>query len=184
MHALVPDAKLIYVVRDPIERLLSHWVHARAYGRERHALHHALRDLEHNPYVWRSRYSFQLEPFLARYPQERVLVLYQEDLRTRRAETMARVYAYLGVDSSFTSERFADVKHRSADLRRATGLGRWLKRMPLGRRLADRAPLVRPVARPRLSSGLHVALRALFREDMRRIAALAGRPLPGWDDAS
>src|SRR5689334_1125972 len=26
MHELVPDAKLVYVVRDPIDRLVSHWV--------------------------------------------------------------------------------------------------------------------------------------------------------------
>lgn len=28
MHALIPDARLIYVVRDPVERAVAHYVQA------------------------------------------------------------------------------------------------------------------------------------------------------------
>jgi hypothetical protein len=158
MHAVLPDAKLLYVVRDPVERLVSHWMHARAYGREDRPFAEALRDLEGNVYVGRSRYALQLAPFLARYPRARLLVLYQEDLWSRRGPAMRRVFAFLGVDPAFTSAGFGDLKHRSADLRRAGS----------------------PIARPTVPEALRRTLRALFREDMAYVAELAGGPCPAW----
>ncbi len=58
MHELVPDAKLIYLVRDPIERIVSHWVQRRADGDatplERYVGEYDRRD---NPIVCPSRYG-------------------------------------------------------------------------------------------------------------------------------
>ena len=38
MHSVVPDAKLIYMVRDPLERIAAHWVHNYAKRREKGTL--------------------------------------------------------------------------------------------------------------------------------------------------
>ncbi|MBW1859792.1 MAG: sulfotransferase domain-containing protein, partial [Deltaproteobacteria bacterium] len=46
MHGVVPGAKLIYVVRDPIDRLVSHYVHACEMGREDRGIEGALSILE------------------------------------------------------------------------------------------------------------------------------------------
>jgi hypothetical protein len=35
MRSVVPDAKLVYLIRDPVERIVSHWIHDAAEGRER-----------------------------------------------------------------------------------------------------------------------------------------------------
>ena len=58
MYELVPEAKLIYLVRDPIERLLSQYVHLVATGQERRSLSQvfAERPSEHTAYVLMSSY--------------------------------------------------------------------------------------------------------------------------------
>lgn len=34
MHSVLPEAKLVYVLRDPVERIISHYMHNRHHGRE------------------------------------------------------------------------------------------------------------------------------------------------------
>jgi hypothetical protein len=67
MSDVVPEAKLIYLARDPIERLVSHYAGSRAAGREDRALPEALADLDDCNYVQTSRYHRQREPYLAHY---------------------------------------------------------------------------------------------------------------------
>src|SRR5579859_6236482 len=57
MHELVPQAKLVYLVRDPIERLLSHWVQRRSDG-DRTPFERYMAEYERpdNPIVCPSRY--------------------------------------------------------------------------------------------------------------------------------
>src|SRR3954452_4665444 len=66
IHAAVPDAKLIYLVRDPIERTVSDYVHHVAIGHEHRSLDEALKDFTdpENYYVTTSRYALQVERYL------------------------------------------------------------------------------------------------------------------------
>ena len=63
IHDHVPDAKLIYMVRDPIKRILSHWCHATGAGYETRPMEEALARADQT-YVTRSRYWMQLQPYL------------------------------------------------------------------------------------------------------------------------
>ena len=69
MASVVPDAKLIYMVRDPLERIAAHWVHNYAKRREKGTLAETLTH-PNTSYVTRSKYAMQLERFLAHYPKE------------------------------------------------------------------------------------------------------------------
>src|SRR5436190_1843341 len=80
MANVVPEARLIYVVRDPIERLVSHYHMAIATGRERRPLRAAVADFSESWYVAHGRYWMQLEPYLRRFAPEQVLVVDQDDL--------------------------------------------------------------------------------------------------------
>ena len=65
MRELLGDgARLIYMVRDPIERMLSHYLHNVGGGYESRPMAEALADPD-SAYVARSRYAMQLEPYLA-----------------------------------------------------------------------------------------------------------------------
>lgn len=112
---LVPDARLIYLVRDPIERTVSHYRHRVATEGERRDFTTALEDLEPaNIYLCASRYATQLEQYLAHFPADRILVIQQSDLRRARRETLRRIFGFLEVDGDFTSPAFA-TEYRGSD---------------------------------------------------------------------
>jgi hypothetical protein len=104
MRSLVPDAKLIFTVRDPVERMVSHYLHLRASGDERLEISAALR--EKPAYVDRSRYWMQLQPFLEHYAADSVQVVDADDLARRRRQTMREIFDFLAVDADFSSPEF------------------------------------------------------------------------------
>ena len=111
MHAVVPNARLIYVLRDPVERMLSQYAHNFAKGRETRRLNEALKPRSMNNYLLTSSYHTQLKAFLDYYPLDRILVISAEDLRVNRRPTVQRVFEFLDVDPNFDSPVFENEFH-------------------------------------------------------------------------
>jgi hypothetical protein len=189
MHSVVPDAKLVYTVRDPIERITAHWVHNRSKGR----VHESLAEtILHAPsYVARSRYSMQLERFLEHYPLESILVIEQEDLRRRRGETLRRLFEFAGVDPDFTHPRFRSERHKTGRKTQPTRLGERLeeRRARAERRiLPDEAwamargywPLGRRIERPDVRGVLPDDVVELLRDDAELFCERIGRRFEHW----
>jgi hypothetical protein len=190
MHATVPEARLVFMVRDPIDRIAAHWVHNFAKRRERGDLRETL--LHRNTsYVIRSHYHTQLQQFLNHYPREQILVLEQEDLRNRRQETLRRVFDFVGVDSGFTHASFSEERHRTARKLRRTRLATPFERLgqtprrrlvpaPLWRVVDNLYPFRRTIEVPDVREALSAeALRSL-REDAERLRELTGREFSTW----
>jgi Sulfotransferase family len=192
MHSRIPDARLIFLVRDPIERAISHYVNDRATGDEERPIGEALGDLGSH-YVEGSLYAAVFEPYRSRYPASSILILAQEDLLHRREETLRRTFAFLGVDESFTSPKFArewqvsggkDRKYMIARrLRRGLGARAWL-RLPAGvRGIGERLAYSRVAggrAPPMIDDELRRRLAEHFREDSERFRELTGQRFEGW----
>jgi hypothetical protein len=197
MASVVPDTRLVYLVRDPIERIVSHYVHDVAEGHERRTLADALSDLDGNPYVAASRYAAQLQRYLACFPRSQILVIANEELRAERRATVRRVFEFLEVDPSFESCGFDRIEHRSSEKRRRSEVGqrlarsslfRLVRRLPRGMRgrilrLIER-PFSRSIERPLLDPTLRARLEGLLRDDARAIQELAGRRFPDWSLAA
>ena len=103
----LPDAKLVVVVRDPIDRAYSNWTHLWADGLEHEAdfvrawrLEERRIDAGWAPF-WHyrrlGRYGEQLADLLRRVPRERLLVIRYWQLASQPVETLNRVCAFLGV---------------------------------------------------------------------------------------
>jgi len=193
MADLLPDARLIYLVRDPIQRVVSHYLHRHSLGLEHRPLAEALADPgPDNPLVTRSRYHWQLQQFLPFYPLERILIIAAEDLYYHRLETLRRIFAFLGVDPDFSSSGFARVKYRSQELRRLGPWGLKLRKYSyehmnrtapaLQRFLTYWAcyPLSARIERPALSEGQRHALSAWLWPDVQQLRALTGQAFAQW----
>jgi Sulfotransferase family len=126
MREVIPHARIVYMVRDPIDRMLSHYLHNVGGGYEQRTLDEAFGRWD-TAYVDRSRYAFQLEPYLDRFGAERIRIISREELKTARAETMRSLFEFVGVDPDFTSDEFG----REWETGGAKGSGRF--------RLMDRA---------------------------------------------
>lgn len=105
MAAVIPGARLVYLVRDPIDRALSQYRHHHAEGGERRPPAAALLDPA-SQYIARSRYHERLLPFLAHFPRSRILIVAQEDLRARPRDVLRRVFAFAGVDDAFWCDAY------------------------------------------------------------------------------
>jgi hypothetical protein len=184
VRATVPDARIVYLVRDPIERALSHYAQ-HVWDRPRvRPFDELMDDLEHpvNSTVWCSRYATQIERWLERFGDERVLVLDQRDLMRERAATLRRVLTFLEVDPDFTCDAWTAHHNVSADHRAPTALARRLGRIG---RAASRAPVTRrlftrEVPRPQLRPDQRDRLVALLAPEAERLRALTGLPLDHW----
>ena len=73
MSSVIPSAKLIYLVRDPIERIASAYRDAWAEHREKKGFSDAVL-ADGNRYLAESSYSQQLEQYLRHYPADQILV--------------------------------------------------------------------------------------------------------------
>ncbi len=164
MASVVPDAKLIYMVRDPLERIAAHWVHNYAKRREKGTLAETLIH-PNTSYVTRSLYAMQLERFLAHYPKEQILVFQQSELRHKRMETLRQVFEFIGVDPDFNHPRFEQERHQTSGKTRATRLAVRLEKLGRSRRgrfipsnfwlvLDDRLPLRKAIKRPDVKASL------------------------------
>lgn len=96
LASVVPTARLVYLVRDPLERAVSQYRHHVRDGAETRPLAEALLD-EDSQYVARSRYHERVRPFLEVFPAEQLLVVTQEDLDEDRRATLHRVHRHVGV---------------------------------------------------------------------------------------
>jgi hypothetical protein len=103
----VPDAKFIYLVRDPIDRTISHYLHRVSLAGERRppaeAIGEAIDELDKArlPYICPSLYASQLDHYLCLFPQESILVVDQADLRADRKKTLSEIFSFLAVDDRF-----------------------------------------------------------------------------------
>jgi hypothetical protein len=112
VRSVLSDVKLIYLTRDPLERIRSHYHHRHAARVERRSLRDALGDPD-NPYLPASLYATQLAPFVACFGQDRILVETQERLLTERQACLRRIFRFLDVDDRVERPEFERVWERS-----------------------------------------------------------------------
>ncbi|MDC8753595.1 sulfotransferase [Erythrobacter sp. sf7] len=96
MREHVPDAKLIYIMRHPIDRLVSHYMHAWLEASMEGDINQAVE--RYPALVNYGRYTMQLQPFLETYGPDNVLPVFFERLTKHPQEELERVCAFLGYE--------------------------------------------------------------------------------------
>ena len=107
VRSLLPRAKMIVLLRDPVERALSQIFHARRHGFETLEVEDALAaeperlasgstySFQKHSYVARSRYLEQLDRYEALFPSRQLLVLKSEDLFNNAADIWDSIQRFL-----------------------------------------------------------------------------------------
>ncbi len=194
MAKVLPEARLIYLVRHPIERMRSQYLHAILTGRERDPIEEALVRKRH--YANTSRYAMQVERYLEHFALDQLLIIKSEDLWDSRGATMRRVFEFIGVDPTWVPETIETQFNRTDErraprpvFRKLLGNRRYrmqIDRLPLGLRhwlWRTAEPLagwhVHP-ARGAMSEELRDTLAELVRDDVRRLRTYMGDGFDGW----
>jgi hypothetical protein len=194
MHAVIPDARLIYLVRDPIERIVSHYLHRVVNHPHIGSFEQALTDPGHGPeLIAYSRYWSQLEQYLEQFPAAQILVVDSDELRARREKTMDGVYRFLGVDPAFRTPELERWHNPGTPHRRLTACGQRVLRVlhaTLGQRgalavrrsatSAVRSRFRMPYERPMPGPELRARLEEELGPEVEQLRRHTGLRFPGW----
>ncbi len=190
-----PEARILAVLRNPVDRLFSHWLMARKYGFTRAPLLEAVqKDLAHESPGWgrselfveAGRYAVQLERWLRVYPAGQVKVLLHEDLGSEA--TWKGLAEWLGLDGEIPESGTERVN--PAGLPRWEGVNRWLTSSGLKGRMAEWMPASMKASlrskwyssedMPRLQPDERRILFRHFEQDVALLEQLLGRDLAHW----
>lgn len=186
----LPDAKLIYVVRDPIERIESQWMHGMHQGWHDRRFDRALED---PGLIDPSRYWAQISAYRRYFADERILVLFFEDFKADPQRFLARCFRFIGVDSSFVPKGLRQPRNPSAmhesdapalkALRRLPAFGTAVRVLPERWRAAIRGRWFtrRSGARPAWSDEQLRKVQWQIGDDVRTFLYFYGKPLDYWD---
>jgi hypothetical protein len=199
---LVPHARLIAILRHPVERAFSQYLHMRQEGKEPAAsFEEAWNDGDRRkaqgwrPAYWhrhRGFYARHLSCWLEHFPQEQLLILFYEDWRDHPADVLAQVWSHLGLEAlanpvvtqenvSSRQPRWSWLHHQMVNLDHP--VRRLAQRtLPLWARDAVThavgAVNLRPG--PRLDPTLRASLARTYHEDLTQLEARTGRDLTHW----
>ncbi len=182
LHDAVPDAKLIYLMRHPVDRLISHYMHEWSEGNISTSLDEAVE--QHRELVDYGRYSYQLAPYREAFGAEQILPVFLERHLQDPAAELARVLRFLGCDVSVREEVLAQRSNvsgermkKSAWRDRAMNLpgATWLRRTLLSESVRERIKSRwRLSERPALSPDARSAVEACFDEDLAILGSWLG----------
>lgn len=187
-----PDARLIYMVRDPVERFVSQYLHHVNAGETDLPPERILESAAGRNYLDCSRYYLQLSEYLRFFPREQIMVVCLNELRDNPVALVRRTFRFLDVDPDVAVDGLGEVHNSGADLRRLPSwyfaarrspLLRGVKqRLPAGLRQAFVAGLARRAGRPlpQICDDLRAAVRPILRADAARFRALTGRSFSDW----
>ncbi len=195
------DVKIIIILRNPVERAYSHYLHHVRYGIEElsfeDALHAEAKRME-ECYFWAFYYAAAgfyypaLNSYFSNFPNVKVYLY--DDLERSPLDLMRNIYSFLTVDSAFipdvSSKYNVSGEYKNAFIKILSQKTDSLKKMfyPVfkqlsesqsGRKTLERV-LSKVLVKPKLKAETRRYLQALFREDILQTQDLIQRDLSSW----
>lgn len=192
LHAYNPDLRLIYVMRNPVERVISNYSHRVARRTVRQPPEEVV--FADPTYLNRSRYAVQIEPYLELFGGANVLLLLFEEYAAEPQATLGRIAEFLGISREPFSAMREKAEHSSAGgdylhpsvakLYQAVKGEYVASRLPPKLRRFVRGKLANRIEKkPVFSPVLRETLWRFLLPDVRRIEQIMGRRLDLWREA-
>jgi len=198
----VPEARLIAILRNPVDRAYSHFLHMVRNGTEPLTdFGQALREesgvrRKRNPqnYIGRGLYYLQLKRYFDRFEHDQIRVYLYEDLSDKPIDTLQDAFRFLEVNDSFVPDvslkrnvsGYPKYKILDEVLRRPNFIKQGLKFFLPARlrwRLSttfDKLKTRNLVSPPPLQPEVRRQLIKIYREDVLKLQELICRDLTGW----
>lgn len=199
IHEANPDARLVCLLRDPVERAWSHYRMNVGRGGLDQPFDQALdedlaaersRPLD-STYVRPGRYVDHLERYRERFDDDQLLILFTEQMGADTDAVLRRIVSFVGADPDRVERVDTDERHnpnlvpanRLAEKLRSSDLVERLARLVVPRAVrdfVDQRVLMRPGPKPAMPEDQRERLVEVFRDDVHALAEMLDRPLP-WD---
>jgi hypothetical protein len=94
-----PEGKLIYLMREPFERALSHYWHSFSRGRDSRPISQALQTED---YLAFSHYARQLQPYISLFGRGALYLCTTEEMKENAQQLCSKIFSWLDIDACFT----------------------------------------------------------------------------------
>ena len=183
MAEALDEVRLVYMIRDPRVRAVSHFVHEWSQGV---MPSDPVESFERHPEIAEfGRYAMQLSPFVSRYGRDAVFLTSLEQLKDDPAGELGRICAFVGHDGPVAwREDLAEQNVSANRVRRFPMEGillnnpvaRGLRRSLVPKSVRDRIRESRTMkARPEFSPSQRARLEEIYLEDREALARLFPR---------
>ena len=189
MHDTVPGAKLIYLVRDPIKRILSHYSHNYSQLQTDLTFSDYLDEniKETGNAVMSSMYWAQLEYYLKYFPKEQIKVVKSEDLLTNRKEALFDIFDYIGIEHYWDDELFNQERNQGSVRARPRPFVSWTRKYPSLFRIVYKLSTTKmrgilsvEFPRPKPTEEQIERLQDIFKPDIRELSKFSGIDFSEW----
>lgn len=199
MRRHIPEARLIVILRNPVDRAFSSYLHLRREGQEKLSFEEGLaveeERIEQNwEPLWHYRkaglYAAQVKRFLDLFGRDRIRFYLYEDFNADPGSVLRDIYESLEVDSSF--ESCTSVRHNVTGVPRNQFLWRLIREgnpiekaagalVPTRYRTGLKRVLIqRLLKKPALSPETRRSLGSYYREDILHLQDLIEMDLARW----
>jgi hypothetical protein len=197
IHARIPDARIVMMLRDPAERAFSQYLHQLAVGLTKSTFRQHIevcvrggpRELGiYYPFLEIGLYHLQVKRFLDLFPRDRIRIYWFEEAWREPAGLMADLFEFLDVDAGFRPD--TSRKHLARRVPRWAALNYFLKESQLWYPLQALVPRALDAAVRRLAFRPGRALQLdprdrqylveYYSADIRALSGLLDRDLSAW----
>jgi hypothetical protein len=180
----LPDARFIYVMRDPIDRLVSHYIHEWSQRVIQGRIQGAAVRLP--ALIDYGRYAMQVTPWIERFGRDRVLPVFFERMVAHPQAELERVCRFLGyagtpmweegVRDNASEQRLRKSKLRDAVLQ--FPVLAWIRKRVVPQSFRDQLKAIWQMReKPVLDLAERARLEAIFDADLEKLGAMLGAPL-------
>lgn len=191
MRDAVPQPRLVYMLRDPIERAVSHYIHEWSQGV---ISTDPITAFESHPELTDyGRYGMQIRPFVNAFGAKSICLTSLERLKAKPAAELARIGTHIGMSSSAVWQDDLGAQNVSAQRVRKlpfhsllvdNALATALRRSLVPKSVRQSIRSARSMgARPELPISLKAKLREIYAQDLAELAAIFPDAKLGFEDA-
>jgi hypothetical protein len=199
LHKRFPSTKLILILRHPVDRAYSHFLHTKRLGYEPLTFIEALAEEKNRiaanwgpswHYASQGYYYEQVKRFVELFGKDNMRLYLFDDLKAEPARVVQDMYSFLGVDPDFEPD--TNQRHNKGDLPRNQLMHNLTNKPNLPktilkallptsfRKSINRIVRSKNSHKPELDSALRNSLSADYQKDIRRLEALVGVDLGRW----
>ena len=191
-----PNAKIIIMLRNPIERAFSHYLMDYRLGLVSESFEdiiakkskHKNAHLFYQQYIEVSNYSRQIQRYLDFFEKENILFIDYEDFKKNVSKTVDKAYNFLNISTDFAAD--VNRKYNNFAMPKNKGIRFIYSFIFLRKVLAFLFPiylvksirvlLFRVDKKPKLLKGTRDQLRKIFKNDIKKLEKVLGEDYSKW----
>lgn len=182
IYAFNPKMKIIYIMRDPIARVVSHYIHSYTRGYTRSTLDKAI--CKEPAFINRTRYYAQIKPYIDVFGRKQIFLLTLEKFLLEREEVLAKVANFLEIENHFKNYQYVHSNKAKQDIN--ITLNRHIRekvKNPLAKKLINavyKKIYGKKFIPPEVTHEIETIIWRLLEQDIDNIEREMGRKLTEW----